>query len=108
MCRLPLFTMSKVKQNFSTMVSLIRLILRGSWSQLKLCRAGVYLAHCHVIIVSAFEFLLQTNVGPEFTILSAGEMLHVHEGLCSKSATVKIYRRLILKIENFKFDEIII
>lgn len=69
----------------------------------------MYLAHCHVI-VSAFEFLLQTNVGPEFTILSAGEMLHVHEGLCSKSATVKIYSRpgLVLKIENFKFDEIII
>lgn len=70
-------------QNFSIMVSQIRLILRGNRSQLKLCRAGVYLAHCPVI-VSALEFLLQTNVGPEFTILSAGEMLHVHEGLCSK------------------------
>lgn len=69
------------------MVSLIKLILRGSRSQLKLCRAGMYLAHCHVI-VSALEFLLQTIVGPEFTILSAGEMLHVHEGLCSKEATV--------------------
>lgn len=48
------------------------------------------------VIVSALEFLLQTNVGSEFT--SAGEMLHVYEGLCSKQATVKIYSSLVLKI----------